>query len=108
MIRRTNAAGILSGMLVLALSLTCLAADTEEERQARLAELDAACEVARLEKLIPLRQKHVEECVSKKERPDRASCERYYTDYGNGTGNQRFFYDLPACEIAFEFFKSGS
>jgi hypothetical protein len=104
--RRINRAGLFSGLFLLAMSLTCLAADSAE-RTARLAELDAACEDARLQKLVPLRAKFVEECVDKGERPDRASCERYYADYGNGSGNQRLFYELPACVTAFEYFKSG-
>jgi hypothetical protein len=104
--RRINMAGLLSGLSLLAMSLTCLAADSAE-RKARLAELDAACEDARLQELVPLRAKFVEECVAKGERPDRASCERYFADYGNGSGNQRLFYELPACVTAFEYFKSG-
>lgn len=104
--RKTKTAGLISGLSLLAISLTCLAADSAE-RQAKLAELDAACEEARLKKLVPLRAKFVDECVDKGERPDRASCERYYADYGNGSGNQRLFYELPACVTAFEYFKSG-
>ena len=76
----------------------------EEERVAKQAELDAACEVARQEKLAPLRARYIEECVAKKERPDRESCERFYADYGNRTGNRpALFYDLPACVAAHEY-----
>jgi hypothetical protein len=82
------------------------AADPEEERKAKLAELDAACEVAREEKLVPLRVRYVEECVEKEQRADRAACERFYADYGNGAGNRRLFYDLPECEKAFEYRRS--
>lgn len=80
------------------------AASGEEARAAKQAELDAACEIARAEKLAPLRARYTEECVAKKERPDRASCERFYADYGNRTGNRpALFYDLPACAAAHDY-----
>ncbi len=79
------------------------AIETEADRQARQAELDAACEAARQKKLVPLKQKFIDECVEKKQRPDRAACERFYADYGERTGSQDpLFYDLPECVKAFE------
>ncbi len=75
-----------------------------EERDAKQAELDAACEAARQEKLILARAKYVEECVEMKQLSDRETCERFYADYGAGSANQApLFYDLPACEIAHEY-----
>lgn len=75
-----------------------------EERAAKQAELDAACEAARQEKLAPLRAKYVEECVAKEQRPDRESCERFYADFGNRSGNRApLFYDLPECVAAHEY-----
>ncbi len=47
-------------------SATSQAIETEEERKAKQAELDAVCEVARQKKLVPLRAQYVEECVEKK------------------------------------------
>ena len=80
------------------------AVETEEERQAKQAELDAACEAARQEKIIVARAKHVEECVDKKQLPDRATCERFYADYGARAGSQPpLFYDLPECVKAHEY-----
>ena len=36
------------------------------------------------------------QCVKKKERPDRASCERFYADFGQRSGNRpAMYYDLP-------------
>lgn len=73
----------------------------EDDRAARQAELDAACEAAREAKLAPLRAQHIEECVAKEQRQDRAACERFYADYGNRSGNQApLFYDLPECVAA--------
>jgi hypothetical protein len=68
------------------------------------AKLDAACEAAREKKLAPLRAGYIEECIEKKQRPDRAACERFYADFGNQSGNRApLFYDLPDCVKAFEY-----
>lgn len=76
----------------------------DEKQQAKL---DAKCESAREKKLAPMRAGFVEECVEKKQRPDRASCERFYADYGNQSGNRApLFYDLPECEEAFQYRQS--
>jgi len=73
----------------------------DENKQA---ELDAACEAAREAKLAPMRAEFVEECVEKKQRSDRAACERFYADFGAQTGNRApLFYDLPECEEAFNY-----
>ena len=75
-----------------------------EEREAKQAELDAACEAARQTKLVLARAKYVDECVETKMRADRESCERFYADYGESSANQApLFYDLPECEIAHEY-----
>ena len=74
-----------------------------EEREAKQAELDAACEAARQEKLILARAQYIEECVETKMLADRETCERFYGDYGESSANQApLFYDLPTCEIAHE------
>ncbi len=74
------------------------------ERDAKQAELDAACQMARQTKLVPARAKHVDECVETKMLADRESCERFYADYGEGSANQApLFYDLPQCEAADEY-----
>ena len=72
--------------------------------EGKQADLDAACEADREAKLAPMRAEFVEECVEKEQRPDRASCERFYADFGNQSGNRApLFYDLPSCEKAFEY-----
>ena len=90
--------------LLMAASTACLAAETAEERKAKQAELDAACEAARQEALIAARAKYVEECVEKEQRPDRESCERFYADYGERSARlPPLFYDLPECVTAHEY-----
>jgi hypothetical protein len=38
---------------------------------------------------------------------NRAYCEKFYADYGAGTGNRGpMFYDLPECATAFDYQKS--
>ena len=88
-------------LLAVAAMLTCAtgeAVETEEDRKAKQAQLDAICEQARQRKIAPLRSKMVKECVENEQRPDRASCERFYANYGERTGAQEpLFYDLPEC-----------
>ena len=78
-----------------------VALPTQASEQAKL---DAACEAAREQKLAPMRAGFIEECIEKKQRPDRAACERFYADFGNQAGNRApLFYDLPECVKAFEY-----
>ena len=73
-------------------------------REAKQTELDAACEVAGQKKLPLVRAQYVEECVEKKQRPDRISCERFYAGYGESSAHRApLFYDLPECEKAHEY-----
>lgn len=95
-------------LIVLALlgTVAGAASATDQDRKARQAELDAACEAARQAKLAPLRARYVEECVAKQQRPDRDSCQRFYADFGNRSGDRApLFYDLPACVAAHEYRK---
>ena len=99
--------------LLLLSVLICLSATSpalaDSESSKKQAELDQACEVAREKKLAPERKKYIDECVAKKQKPDRASCERFYADYGNKSGNRAaLYYDLPECEKAFEYRKEHS
>jgi hypothetical protein len=88
----------LAAGLVLA---TGIAGAGDDDRAARQAELDAACEAAREARLAPLRAQYIEECVAKEQREDRAACERYYADYGSRSGDRAaLFYDLPECVAA--------
>ena len=78
-----------------------VALPTQASEQAKL---DAACEAARENKLAPLRAGFIEECIEKKQRPDRAACERFYADFGNQAGSRApLFYELPECVTAFEY-----
>ncbi len=67
------------------------------------AELDRLCEAARDEALVPIRDDIYKECLEKK-RGDEAYCRRDADGYnGDRIGGSPRFYELPACERAFEF-----
>lgn len=89
-------------------SISGLPGETRKEREAQQAELDAICQAARQEKLTLARAEYVEECIEKKQRPDRESCERFYADYGESAGGNQvpLFYDLPECVKAEEYRRS--
>ena len=88
--------------LIMALSSPALAKkEPREEKQTRL---DAACEVVREKKLVPMRARFVKDCVANKELPSQKECETFYADYGGRMGGRApLFYDLPECVTAFEF-----
>ena len=95
-----------AGTVFLALAQFCLGYANAQDagRDARQAELDAACESARQRKIAVERAKAVEECVELKQRSDRAACERFYADFGERVGGRPpLFYDLPECVAAHEF-----
>jgi hypothetical protein len=95
---------LISVLLIFLLAGPLLAKESREEKQARL---DGACEVARLKKLLPMREKFAAECVANKELPSKDECERFYADYGNRMGRRApLFYDLPECVTAFEYRQS--
>jgi hypothetical protein len=84
--------------------LVALPAHADKQRDREQAKLDSACEAAREQNLAPMRAGFIDECVEKKQRPDRASCERFYADFGNQSGRRApLFYDLPECVKAFEY-----
>jgi len=92
---------LLSLILMSLLTSPALAKESREDKQAGL---DAACEAARQEKIAPMRQQVIEDCVANKELSSRKECERFYADYGERTGRKAaLFYDLPECVTAFEF-----
>jgi hypothetical protein len=90
--------------------ITLIAGPTAAQRAAspdRLAELDRACESARLAKLEPLRREKTEQCVQTTRR-SRADCEAEFANWGNtqglagGGARAGLFYDLPECKAASE------
>lgn len=101
----------LFALLAVAVAALCLStgspAASDEERAAKQAELDAACEAAREKKLAPLRQQLIDECVKRKEFETREQCEAYYADWNGQRGTRApLFYDLPPCVKAFEYAQS--
>jgi hypothetical protein len=94
-------------LLVTLMVLACAVIHADalgDERDAKQAELDAACEVVRQQKIKLERPKHIEECVETKRLGDRETCESFYADYGESPAGQApLFYDLPECEAAHEY-----
>ena len=76
------------------------------DRQSKQAELDAACETARQAALAPKQAEIYQECVDKFKKSVEV-CEQEAAGYnGNRVGRPSLFYDLPACETAFEYRKN--
>lgn len=74
----------------------------DEDRASRQAELDAACEAARDEALAPIREEIRAECLAEGKAAD--FCQRYAAAYNGARGSAApRFYELPACEAAFEY-----
>ncbi len=97
-----------AGLLIMALMvLTFVGVHADPlgtDRDAKQAELDAACEEARQKKIALERAKHIEECVETGMLADRETCERFYADYGeSAAGRAPLYYDLPECEKAHEY-----
>ena len=88
----------------LALFLVASAAGSADQSDAeKQAELDRRCEAARDKALAPIRADIYRECLEKK-RGDEAYCRRDADGYnGDRIGGSPRFYELPACELAFEF-----
>jgi len=70
-----------------------------------ISELKVQCELAREERLAPVREEEIEECIDKNEsrikRP-REYCERYHRYFGNGEIGRygrtlRLFHNIPEC-----------
>lgn len=92
---------LLSIVFIALLINPAIAKESREDKQAKL---DAACEAVRQQKIAPLRQQVIDECVANKEMPNQQECERFYADYGERTGQKAaLFYDLPECVTAFNF-----
>jgi len=95
---------VLLAGLALLVSALVYADGQGKDRAARQAELDALCETARQKVIAAERARLVDECVEKGQRPDRATCERFYADYGASVGGRPpLFYDLPECVQAHEY-----
>lgn len=73
-----------------------------EDRQARQAQLDAACEEARQRQIAIDKPPLIEECVQQGK--SQADCEATYRNYGGRSGARApLYYDLPPCEEAFDY-----
>ena len=72
-----------------------------------LADLDRRCEDVREERIAPLREAEIANCIQT-ETGDQAWCETFWADYGEprrtatGGFTARLFHDLPECKEAWE------
>lgn len=96
--------------------LLCSAAGAQSLTRAEVDAMVAQCEQMRQEKLAPVREEKIQQCIESGERePDR--CRRYYATYGEvrhvgGVPRPGMFSDLPECQNAYnaqrEFNRSSS
>ncbi len=91
-------------VMSIALFLVASAAGSEDQSDVeKQADLDRRCEVARDKALGPIRDDIYKDCLEKK-RGDQAYCRRDADGYnGERIGGSPRFYELPECELAFEF-----
>lgn len=88
-------------MLLFVISLPLVADDKQQQ-------LDAQCEAAREAKLAPEREQLIQECPAQFDK-SLDECRHFYRDYGAALMRQGeivrapLYYDLPACEAAFEY-----
>ena len=88
-------------MLLFVISLPLVADDKQQQ-------LDAQCEAAREAKLAPEREQLIQECPAQFDK-SLDDCRHFYRDYGAALMRQGeivrapLYYDLPACEAAFEY-----
>ena len=99
----------MKNILVLIVGLLSVTAgyceESEAERSAKQAQLDSNCEGARKIALDPGKQDVFQECLDKKK--DVPVCKNEADRYnGAKAGRGPLFYDLPECEIAFNYKKS--
>ena len=94
---------------IIAMTALCLLVSAEAGAQGtvdQVAALDKKCEAARQAKLAPIRARKVDQCVRHGGRPHAASCETFYSTYGNNSNHANGsvvrgrFYDLPQCVAA--------
>ena len=92
-------------ILACLLSGVCSFAGAADLEDKSLDELDQRCEMAREQKIAPLRERAIKECKQERSK-DPDHCERFYADYGDGGKTKqgavrpRQFDDLPECADA--------
>ena len=93
-----------SATLLFLLFLTGVALGSEPS----LEQLRLRCEAAREARLAPLREQAIQDCVSRpRSTRNRAQCEEFYRDFGQGGGTvgggfrAPMFIDVPECQEYF-------
>ena len=90
---------------LLGLFASSAAANHLTEQQAKA--LEAACEKAREDQLVPLREQAIRDCIAQP-RSDAASCRHHFRDFGDarqlpsGRVQPRLLHNIPECASADE------
>ena len=91
-------------LLIAVLSGGATGADDYYQQMGRLKALDSRCEQARLEKLAPIRQRLIDQCIKEARKYYTGQdCQNEYVAYGNSTVGPNSnlirgqYYDLPEC-----------
>ena len=86
-------------VLLLVFLLTCPLVTAQPITREQSERLMAQCHAEREEKLAPLREQAVQNCLNRN-MSDRETCERRNENYGNrrNNGSPGLFWDLPSCE----------
>ena len=92
---------LISTLQVVSYALLLTPVSAEHLTKEDVSTLVDACEAARAERISPLREAKIAECISKKLK-DEAQCRRFFTDYGEPVQGEngivpRMFHDLPEC-----------
>ena len=97
----------LLAFIALAFSLTSAsyAATANEKKQISL---DLACETARQQALKPRQKEIYQECRTKFKKSEKVCKDEAKAYNGNRIGGAPLFYELPACEKAFDYRKKHS
>ena len=87
-----------------AILLFCSQGFAEDITREQAGEMMKECRVLREQKIAPLKEKVIEDCINKRRR-DRDYCERFHKDYGEfrragGILRPGMFWDLPVCQDA--------
>lgn len=99
---KPTAIGLLAGVVAILASSGAFAAAPEAAEAYRVAQ--QKCEAARQQKLAPIRERKVAQCV--RSGKSRQHCATFYSTYGDNSNNANGsvvrgrFYDLPACRDA--------
>ena len=99
---------LLSTLVILLIPITSFAFNSVSANKKQQKKLDVACEEARQIALAPRKKEIYQECISKIKK-DKTVCEDEAKAFnGNRINGAPMFYELPACEKAFNYRKGSN